>query len=93
MILMITKLSQGKRNNGLNLRQPFNEQIYLQTRQDLLSVEKTKNLNFNTDMLRKLLPNLNFSVVRVTHTANFINLIQTRRTEADYQIESSIGCG
>lgn len=31
-------------------------------RQDLLSVVKTKKKNFNTDMLKKQLTNLNFTV-------------------------------
>ncbi len=52
-LLMITKPSQGRRHNGLNLRQPFNEQIHSPTR--LAVCVKTKKLNFHTDMVMKLL--------------------------------------
>lgn len=81
--LMITKLSQGRRNNGLNLREPSNEPF-------VFCKDIKKQLDFNTDMLTKLITNMN--VVRPTRGS--FDQIDTEGThEAAPQVDSSVGRG
>lgn len=79
--LMITKLSQGRRNNGLNLRAPSNEPF-------VFCRDIKKQLDFNTDMLTKLITNMN-----VVRHGSFDQIDTEGTHEVAPQIDSSVGHG
>lgn len=82
--LINTKLSQGRWNYGMNLRQLSGDQIYWQIKRDMLSAmqtKKKKNPTFQCWHVKETTDEPGFKCETHTHVFIFIKLIQIRDTQ------------